>query len=63
MRVPHRAALFYHPFPVYWAAHPPSSVTHFSLRGFSKKSPAKYFLRVRHAPLTGESSGPTQAGS
>ena len=20
MRVPHRAALFYHPFPVYWAA-------------------------------------------
>ena len=38
-----RAALFYHLFSVYWAVHPPSSVTHFSLRGFSLKSPAKYF--------------------
>ena len=34
----------------------------FSLRGFSKKSPAKYFLRGTCVPLTGESSGPTQAG-
>ena len=35
---------------------PPSSVTCFSLRGFSKKSPAKY-LRGRQAPLTGGRGG------